>query len=98
MPLLSVRKENVMSEIKLEITTDKRPIIFTFDRIINKFHSIISDFPDNRTGSNNRYSITDAVIGAFSVFFTQSPSFLYYQKAMEKTKGKSQGCSMLISS
>jgi len=83
-----------MSEIKLEITTDKRPIIFTFDRIINKFHSIISEFPDNRTGSNSRYSMTEAAIGAFSVFFTQSPSFLSYQKAMEKTKGESNAQSL----
>jgi hypothetical protein len=28
----------------------------------------------------------DAALGAFSVFFTQCPSFLAHQKAMEKAK------------
>ena len=44
-------------------------------------------FPDRRTGSNCRYSIEDASLGAFSVFFTQSPSFLSFQKNMSKNKG-----------
>lgn len=31
----------------------------------------------------------DAALGAFSVFFTQTPSFLTYQRMMEGSKGKS---------
>jgi len=34
--------------------------------------------PDPRTGANTRYTMADAALGAFSVFFTQSPSFLAY--------------------
>ena len=33
--------------------------------------------------------MTDALLGAFSVFFTQSPSFLSYQRSMEKRLGRS---------
>lgn len=44
-------------------------------------------FPDKRTGSNKKYSFEDVGLGAFSLFFTQSPSFLVFQEAMQKKKG-----------
>jgi len=47
------------------------------------------NFPDERKGNAIKYSMTDATLGAFSVFFTQSPSFLSYQKDMEKRLGRS---------
>jgi hypothetical protein len=31
--------------------------------------------------------MSDAALGAFSVFFTQSPSFLDFQRTLEKAKG-----------
>ena len=34
-----------------------------------------SKFPDLRTGKNTQYELEDAALGAFAVFFTQSPSF-----------------------
>ena len=46
-------------------------------------------FPDKRTGKNLVYSIEDAALGAFAVFYTQSPSFLAHQTLMEQAKGKS---------
>jgi hypothetical protein len=49
----------------------------------------IGEFPDSRTGSNTRYTIRDAALAAFSVFFTQSPSFLAHQRSMQLSKGKS---------
>ena len=45
-------------------------------------------FPDKRTGQNTIYRIEDVALGAFSVFFTQSPSFLAHQTAMAETKSK----------
>jgi hypothetical protein len=33
------------------------------------------------------YSMADAAMGAFSVFFTQSPSFLDFQRNLEVTQG-----------
>ncbi|GAJ18588.1 unnamed protein product, partial [marine sediment metagenome] len=40
-----------------------------------------------RTGNNTTYSIEDIALSAFSVFFTQSPSFLAYQTSMQQNKG-----------
>lgn len=48
----------------------------------------VANFPDKRTRKNKIYSIEDIALGAFSIFFTQSPSFLAHQKAMEEVKGK----------
>ncbi len=62
---------------------------FTFDNLVSKFRAAIHAFPDTRTGSNTVFKIEDAAVGAFSVFMTQSPSFLAHQKAMELAKGKS---------
>ncbi|MHB1671244.1 MAG: ISNCY family transposase [Acidiferrobacter sp.] len=45
--------------------------------------------PDKRTGKNCVYSMEDAAVAAFAVFYTQSPSFLAYQRTMEQTRGQS---------
>jgi hypothetical protein len=52
--------------------------------MVSFLRSVIGSFPDKRTGKNSSYSIRDAGLGAFSVFFTQSPSFLSFQRSMEK--------------
>ena len=46
-------------------------------------------FPDTRKGKNKHYTVGDAALGAFAVFFTQSPSFLAYQRDMTARKGQS---------
>jgi hypothetical protein len=46
-------------------------------------------FPDTRKGKNKHYTVRDAALGAFAVFFTQSPSFLAYQRDMTARKGQS---------
>lgn len=61
----------------------------TFDSMVANLRATMAGFPDKRTGENSRYSIEDAALGAFSVFFTQSPSFLSHQETMLKNKGKS---------
>ncbi|MBN3924520.1 MAG: ISNCY family transposase, partial [Nostoc sp. NMS4] len=49
----------------------------------------LHDLPDERKpGNNTRYQVEDAVMAAFSVFFTQSPSFLDHQRLMKSNKGK----------
>lgn len=57
--------------------------------MINFFRESIQSFPDKRTGKNVTYPLENAALGAFSIFFTQSPSFLYYQKSMAETQGTS---------
>ncbi len=50
---------------------------------------VFATLPDKRTGNNIQYSMKDIGLAAFSVFFTQSPSFLAYQSSMEQNRGKS---------
>ncbi|MBU0600476.1 ISNCY family transposase [bacterium] len=57
--------------------------------MIKSLREVIQTFPDKRTGKNSNYSIEDLGLGAFSVFFTQSPSFLAHQRTMEELNGKS---------
>ena len=41
----------------------------------------LHELPDKRKpGNNTKYQVEDAVMAAFSVFFTQSASFLEHQK------------------
>ena len=65
-----------------------------FDDIIRFFHEVLQKLPDKRTGKNTRYGMEDAALSAFSVFFTQSPSFLSYQRTMAGTKGRSNAQSL----
>jgi hypothetical protein len=60
-----------------------------FDQFVQAFRATVASFPDKRTGKNTHYSLVDAALGAFAVFFTQSPSFLAYQRDMTARKGQS---------
>ena len=66
----------------------------TFNRLVEIFRSTVERFPDERTGDNVAYSMADAAMSAFSVFFTQSPSFLDFQRTLEVTKGCSNAQSL----
>lgn len=59
-----------------------------FNQIIAKLTQSFEKLPDYREGVNTRYEIKDAAVSAFSVFFTQSPSFLASQRLLQKRKGK----------
>lgn len=63
--------------------------LLTFSHLLSEFRQLAREFPDQRTGQNTSYTIEDAALGAFSVFFTQSPSFLSHQTIMTEAKGKS---------
>jgi hypothetical protein len=65
-----------------------------FDGVIGFFRDVLQTLPDKRTGKNSRYGMEDAALSAFSVFFTQSPSFLSYQRTMADTKGRSNAQSL----
>jgi len=60
-----------------------------FDSLIESLHTAIDNFPDKRTGKNKKYTMRDIALGAFSVFFTQSPSFLAHQTLMREERGES---------
>ena len=61
----------------------------TFDGLQDILRRRMQQVPDHRKeGPNTRYSIQDAALGAFGIFFTQSPSFLDYQRRLQQTKGQ----------
>ena len=66
----------------------------SFDTLVQSFRRVLEEFPDKRTGKNKRYGMEDAALSAFSVFFTQSPSFLAYQRTIEGSKGRSNAQSL----
>jgi hypothetical protein len=62
--------------------------LLRFDDLQALFHQCIDHLPDHRQPSpNTRYTIQDAVLSAFGIFFTQSPSFLEYQRRLQHTQG-----------
>lgn len=56
----------------------------TFHFLISHLRQAFSALPDKRNGKNTQYAMADAASSAFSVFFTQEPSFLSYQKRMRQ--------------
>ena len=62
--------------------------------MIERLEEACADFPDERTGKNSSYDLPDVGMSAFSVFFTQSPSFLAHQRDMKLRKGRSNAESL----
>lgn len=59
-------------------------------RLLKQMEAVFDGLPDARTGGpNSRYAVADAALGAFAVFFTQAPSFLAHQRAIQLSKGRS---------
>ena len=59
----------------------------SFHHQVSRLHHLFETFPDNRSRSNISKEFNDAAMGAFALFFTQSPSFLAYQKLMRESEG-----------
>lgn len=57
------------------------------ERLVNYLKQSFEGFFDVRRGQNTQYDMVDAGMGAFSVFFTQSPSFLAYQEDLKRRTG-----------
>src|SRR5215468_5019538 len=67
-----------------------------FDDLQAVLRQGIALLPDHRQPSpNTRYTIQDAVFSAFGVFFTQSPSFLEYQRRLQHTPGRNNAQTLL---
>jgi hypothetical protein len=58
-------------------------------KMIEALRQECRQFPDERSGENKQYELQDVGMSAFSVFFTQSPSFLAHQRDMQLRKGQS---------
>jgi hypothetical protein len=68
---------------------------FKFDDLMEQLRETLDGLPDYRTGNNTVYSIKDAASGALGVFFTQAPSFLAYQRDLERRQGNSNAHTLL---
>jgi hypothetical protein len=65
-----------------------------FDELVEELHRSFEKLSEHRSGENTQYEIKDAELSAFGIFFTQSRSFLAYQRMMEEQKGKSNVSSL----
>ena len=68
----------------------------SFDALQAILHQGIAHLPDHRKPSpNTRYTMQDAALGAFGIFFTQSPSFLEYQRRLQASTGRNNAQTLL---
>jgi len=65
-----------------------------FDHLIERLRSVAAALPDRRTGANTQFDMADIALAAFAVFFTQCPSFLSYQQAMEQARSRDNARSL----
>jgi hypothetical protein len=66
----------------------------TFSRLLAILDRTFAGLPDPRRGQNTTYTMRDAALGAFSVFFMQSPSFLAHQQAMQDKHQRNNATSL----
>ena len=66
----------------------------TFNQVLGILNATFRQLPDYRTGLNRQYTVREAALSAYSVFFTQSPSFLAYQRTMREKQGHSNAGSL----
>ena len=60
----------------------------TMGDITKLIRGTFETFVDARKGNNKSYTLVDAGLSAFSVFFMQSPSFLEHQRTLEQAHGE----------
>jgi hypothetical protein len=72
----------------------KKAVSISPSQLIGFLDQKLNQLPDNRKGDNKKYAVKDAVKAAFSVFFTQSPSFLQHQRLMKQKKGQDNAQSL----
>ena len=65
-----------------------------FDTMLDRLKESLAKMPEHRSGKNWIYELKDAGLAAFSVFFMQSPSFLAYQRDMQRRKGHNNAASL----
>lgn len=66
----------------------------SFDRLRSILVATVTHLPDQRTRPNRIYEMADAALGAFAVFFVQSPSFLAQQLDMQRVRGQNNAQSL----
>jgi len=59
-----------------------------FQELLSSIRGALDRLPEHRRGQNTRYSLTEAGMSAFAVFYMQSPSFLAHQRDMQRQRGQ----------
>jgi len=59
-----------------------------FRELVNSVRQALDMLPEHRSGQNTQYTLTEAGLSAFAVFYMQSPSFLAHQRDMERQRGQ----------
>jgi hypothetical protein len=62
--------------------------VLTFSDVAKQLRTTFETLTDRRRGKNTRYTLVNAALSAFSVFFMQSLSFLGHQRTMQDKQGK----------
>jgi hypothetical protein len=69
--------------------------LLTAEKLITSIRAVFEQFPDvRRRGNHQTYTVANAALSAFAVFFTQSPSFLDYQVRMQQERGRNNADSL----
>jgi hypothetical protein len=68
--------------------------VLILERLVAGLNDACAAFPDKRKGAGD-YAMADIGLSAFSLFFTQSESFLAYQRSLED-KRKTSNCRTLF--
>jgi hypothetical protein len=67
----------------------------SFMGVLSYFQVVIAGIADPRSDSNaTRYSLKDAILGAFAAFFIQNESFLEYQRQLNSRCGRDNAQSL----
>ena len=67
----------------------------SFAKLLKRLHDGIAEMSDPRQASNaTTYSLSDAVLGAFAMFFMQCDSFLEHQRQMQSRRGQDNAQSL----
>src|SRR3990172_12157368 len=84
------KQVNVKSPAKEKVLFEE----LRLERLVKRLKQSFGEFCDARTGQNTQYDMVDAGMGAFSVFFTQSPSFLAHQEDLKRRTGHCNAASL----
>ena len=72
----------------------KKAVTISPSQLIRFLDQELKELPDKRKGDNKKYTVNHALKAGFSVFFTQSPSFLQHQRLMKPKKGQDNAQSL----
>lgn len=65
-----------------------------FKELLASIRQALECLPEHRRGKNTSYSLTEAGLSAFAVFYLQSPSFLAHQRDMQRQRGRNNAQSL----